>query len=125
MTFPDFDERLESRCVITGVVRPLAGATSRHARRFSTHAILRTTDGTYARMFMVRMAIIRRERFVKQYEFKLALFDRIGLRSEGSEALEKLDALGAKGWHIVHVREDVQHARDIVVFLEREIPSPT
>lgn len=62
---------------------------------------------------------------MKQYEFKLALFDRIGLRSEGSEALGKLDALGAKGWHIVAVREDVQHARDLVVFLEREIPSPT
>lgn len=62
---------------------------------------------------------------MKQYEFKLALFDRIGLRSDGSEALEKLNALGAAGWHIVHVREDPQHARDLVVFLEREISSLT
>ncbi|BDE07969.1 hypothetical protein WPS_32450 [Vulcanimicrobium alpinum] len=54
---------------------------------------------------------------MKQYEFKLVFLDR---RDEGSNALSTLNALGGEGWHVVHVREDVQHERSLVAFLERE-----
>ena len=57
---------------------------------------------------------------MKQYEFKLVFLDRVELRDEGSNALATLNALGGQGWHVVHVREDVQHERSLAVFLERE-----
>jgi hypothetical protein len=58
---------------------------------------------------------------LKRYEFKLSFFDRIELRTPDSAALAALNELGAQGWRIVHVREDPQHARDLAIFLEREI----
>ncbi len=58
---------------------------------------------------------------MKRYEFQLSFFDRIELRTPDSPALNALNALGAQGWHIVHVREDPQHARDLGIFLEREV----
>lgn len=57
---------------------------------------------------------------MKRFEFRLVTLDRIELRNESSEELGKLNALGAEGWHIVHVREDPQHNRDLLLFLERE-----
>ncbi len=58
---------------------------------------------------------------MKQYEFRLEFFDRIELRSAGTDALDRLNAMGKQGWHIVHIKDDPQHARDLAVFLEREI----
>lgn len=57
---------------------------------------------------------------MKQYEFKLVFLDRVELREESSNALETLNALGAEGWHVINIREDVQHERSLAVFLERE-----
>ncbi len=58
---------------------------------------------------------------MKKFEFKVLTFDRIGLRDENSDEFSKLKALGADGWRIVHVKEDPQHDRGLLVFLEREI----
>jgi hypothetical protein len=57
---------------------------------------------------------------VKRYEFKLLLLDRIELRAQDSNALSTLNALGAEGWHVVHIRDDVQTERSLAVFLERD-----
>jgi len=57
---------------------------------------------------------------MKKYEFKFVALDRVELRDESSAALATLNALGAQGWHVVHIREDVQHERSLAVFLERE-----
>jgi hypothetical protein len=57
---------------------------------------------------------------VRQFEFKLVTVDRVDLRTESSEGFRQLNALGADGWQIVHVREDPQSNRDLVVFLQRE-----
>lgn len=57
------------------------------------------------------------------YEFKVVSLDRSELRQTGSTASNALDALGADGWHIVHVKEDPQHGRDLLIFLEREKPA--
>ena len=57
---------------------------------------------------------------MKQYEFKLVFLDRVELRNEDSNTLSTLNALGAQGWRVVHIREDVQHERSLAVFLERE-----
>jgi len=57
---------------------------------------------------------------MKKYEFKFVALDRVELRDESSAALTTLNALGAQGWHVVHIREDVQHERSLAVFLERE-----
>jgi hypothetical protein len=54
----------------------------------------------------------------------MEFFDRIELRTQGTRALDQLNALGAEGWRIVHVKEDPQHARDLAVFLERETVAP-
>jgi hypothetical protein len=59
---------------------------------------------------------------MKRYEFKLVSFDRIELRDEGSHAHSALNELGAQGWHIVNVRDDVRVERSLAIFLEREIP---
>ncbi len=56
-----------------------------------------------------------------KYQFRLVFLDRLELRTDGA-ALEQLNALGADGWHIVHIKEDPQNARDLAVFLERELP---
>lgn len=58
-----------------------------------------------------------------KYEFKVVSLDRTELRQSGSSAANELDALGADGWHIVHVKEDPQHGRDLLIFLEREKPA--
>lgn len=55
-----------------------------------------------------------------KYEFKVVSLDRTELRESGSPAAVELNALGADGWHIVHVKEDPQHGRDLLIFLERE-----
>lgn len=60
---------------------------------------------------------------MKAYEFKVASLDRTELRQPGSSASNELSALGAEGWHIVHVKEDPQHGRDLLIFLEREKPA--
>ena len=57
---------------------------------------------------------------MKRYEFKLVLLDRIELRAQDSNALSTLNALGAEGWHVVHIRDDVQTERSLAVFLERD-----
>lgn len=57
---------------------------------------------------------------MKTFEFRLAAFDRIELRRDDSDEMRRLNALGSEGWHIVHVKEDPQHNRDLLVFLERE-----
>ena len=59
---------------------------------------------------------------MKQFEFQVASLDRIELRQPGSGAANELNALGKDGWHVVHVKEDPQHNRDLLIFLEREIP---
>ncbi|HEY9179107.1 MAG TPA: DUF4177 domain-containing protein [Candidatus Baltobacteraceae bacterium] len=55
-----------------------------------------------------------------RYEFKVISLDRSELRQTGSKASNELNALGSEGWHIVHVKEDPQHGRDLLIFLERE-----
>ena len=57
---------------------------------------------------------------MKRYEFKLVVLDRIELRAQESNALSTLNALGAEGWHVVHIRDDVQTERSLAVFLERD-----
>jgi hypothetical protein len=57
---------------------------------------------------------------MKQYEFKVVFPDRIELHEEESEALSTLNVLGAQGWHVVHIREDVRNERSLAIFLERE-----
>lgn len=57
---------------------------------------------------------------MKKFEFELLAFDRSELRKKDSSEFAKLSALGADGWRIVHVKEDPQHDRDLLVFLERE-----
>ena len=57
---------------------------------------------------------------MKQFQFKLVTIDGVELRDPGSKGLSNLNALGAEGWQIVHVRDDPQHTRDLLVFLERE-----
>lgn len=57
------------------------------------------------------------------YEFKVVSLDRTELREPGSRSADELNALGADGWHIVHVKEDPQHGRDLLIFLEREKPA--
>lgn len=58
-----------------------------------------------------------------KYEFKVVSLDRIELREPGSPAANELNAAGSGGWHIVHVKEDPQHGRDLLIFLEREKPA--
>lgn len=55
-----------------------------------------------------------------KYEFKVISLDRTELRESGSAASDELNGLGSEGWHIVHVKEDPQHGRDLLIFLERE-----
>jgi len=55
-----------------------------------------------------------------KYEFKVVSLDRSELRQPGSAASNELNSLGSDGWHIVHVKEDPQHGRDLLIFLERE-----
>ena len=57
---------------------------------------------------------------MKHYDFKLIFLDRVELREEESKALASLNALGAEGWHVINIREDVQHERSLAIFLERE-----
>jgi hypothetical protein len=56
---------------------------------------------------------------MKHYEFRLVFLDRVELRTDGP-ALGELNALGAEGWHVVHIHEDPQHNRDLAFFMERE-----
>jgi len=58
-----------------------------------------------------------------RYEFKVVSLDRSELREPGSKASGELNAMGSEGWHIVHVKEDPQHGRDLLIFLQREKPS--
>jgi hypothetical protein len=55
-----------------------------------------------------------------KFEFKLAFFDRLELRSDGA-AVDELNTLGAQGWHIVHIKDDPKRERSLAIFLEREI----
>ncbi len=55
-----------------------------------------------------------------KYEYKIAFLDRLELRTGGA-ALEALNALGAEGWHIVHIKDDPQRERDFAIVLERAI----
>lgn len=55
-----------------------------------------------------------------KYEFKVISLDRTELRESGSAASDELNGLGSEGWHIVHVKEDLQHGRDLLIFLERQ-----
>ena len=58
---------------------------------------------------------------VNRFQFQLVCLDRIELRNTGSHAFCELNRLGAEGWHLVHVRDDPQHGRDLMFFLEREV----
>ncbi len=58
---------------------------------------------------------------MKQYEFRVVFLDRIELREDGP-ALATLNDLGTNGWHIVSIRDDPQHNRDLALFMEREKP---
>lgn len=55
-----------------------------------------------------------------KFQFKLVAIDRIELRKDDSQEMRRLNALGFEGWHIVHVKEDPQNNRDLLLFLERE-----
>lgn len=66
---------------------------------------------------------MNRSRAMAKYEFMVVSLDRTELRQSGSPAANDLNALGADGWHIVHVKEDPQYGRDLLIFLEREKPS--
>jgi hypothetical protein len=55
-----------------------------------------------------------------KYEFNLVFLDRLELRTNGA-AFEKLNGLGAEGWHIVHIKDDPRHERDLAVFMERQV----
>jgi hypothetical protein len=57
---------------------------------------------------------------MKKYEFQIVFLDRLELRSNGP-AFVQLNAFGADGWRIVHVREDAQHAAAFAFILEREV----
>jgi hypothetical protein len=57
---------------------------------------------------------------MRRYEFQIVHLDRLELRTSG-EALAELNALGAQGWHIVHIKETPLRERDLAIFLEREI----
>ncbi len=59
-----------------------------------------------------------------KYEFKLAFLDRLDLRTSGHDFVE-LNALGADGWHIVHIKEDPKSERSLAIFLEREVAPVT
>ena len=78
------------------------------------------TIGTHGARTGCRM---NSERAMTQYEFKVVALDRSELRQSGSAASNELDGLGAERWHIVHVKEDPQHGRDLLIFLEREKPA--
>ncbi len=54
-----------------------------------------------------------------KYEFKLAFLDRLDLRTHGPD-FDELNALGAEGWHIVHIKEDPKSERSLAIFMERE-----
>ena len=58
---------------------------------------------------------------MKQFEFQLVALDRVALRESSSEEMKKLNGLGRDGWHIVHVKEDPQHNRDLLIFMERDV----
>ncbi len=58
---------------------------------------------------------------MKQYQFHLHALDRIALRETDSDEMVKMNDLGQEGWHIVHVKEDPQNNRHLLIFMEREI----
>lgn len=58
---------------------------------------------------------------MKTVEFSIASIDRIELRDPDSNSLKQLNAMGQKGWHIAYVREDVQHNRNLLFIMEREV----
>jgi hypothetical protein len=55
----------------------------------------------------------------RRYRYQIVSLDRVQLRKAGTKALDQLNALGAEGWHIVHVKEAPQNDRDLLFFLER------
>jgi hypothetical protein len=57
---------------------------------------------------------------MRRYEFQLVFLNRVELRTDGP-SLARLNELGSQGWHIVHIREDPQHATDLAIFMEREV----
>jgi len=57
---------------------------------------------------------------MKRFQFQLVALDRVALREASSPEMAKLNGLGSEGWHIVHVKEDPQHNRDLLIFMERE-----
>jgi hypothetical protein len=57
---------------------------------------------------------------MRRYQFQIVHLDRLELRTSGA-ALDQLNALGAEGWHVVHVKEAPLRERDLAIFLEREI----
>jgi hypothetical protein len=58
---------------------------------------------------------------MRQFQFQLVFLDRVALREASSAEMTKLNGLGHEGWRIVHVKEDPQHNRDLLIFMEREI----
>jgi hypothetical protein len=58
---------------------------------------------------------------MKQFQFQLIALGRVALRESSSEEMKKLNDLGQDGWHIVHVKEDPQHNRDLLIFMERDV----
>lgn len=57
---------------------------------------------------------------MKRFRFQLVHLDRVELRDPDSAATRELNKLGSEGWHIVHVREDAQHNRELLFVLECE-----
>jgi hypothetical protein len=58
--------------------------------------------------------------FVRKFQFRLVALDRTDLRKSDSKELQRLNAIGSEGWHVIHVKEDPQNNRDLLFFLERE-----
>jgi len=58
---------------------------------------------------------------MKRFQFRLVSLDRVALRETSSDEMTKLNRLGQEGRHIVHVKEDPQHNRDPLIFMEREV----
>ena len=58
---------------------------------------------------------------MKQFQFQLVALDRVALRESSSDEMTTLNGLGQDGWRIVHVKEDPQHNRDLLIFMERDV----
>ena len=61
---------------------------------------------------------------MRQFQFKVLAVNGARVRNADSDEFRQVNALSSEGWHIVDVREDPQHNRDLLFFLEREKDGP-